>query len=195
MLAFFSLAFLRLCGQPINKLTNSDFEWMPYSGHETLVFKSNKGETDTIFLLKKDTILAYPEAQSINGRRYEVLLVFCRHSDPSMSNDKHRYIENSFMELNKTIDNQTEIVINLSAKDAKFYRLSRIRIDSLNKEKQISFRTALKEYKDVYLINAEDYLGSFRQRSNFISKIYWSKSQGLVGYDKTGDVHWELEKK
>jgi hypothetical protein len=194
ILFLFFTSFLMSCDQ-LNRLKKEDYEWMPYDGHETLVFTSNTRDTDTIFLLKKDTLNAYPEAQSPNGKKYEVVSVFCKHSDPDIANNKHRYLENTFLELEKAKDNRAEIVIDLSAKDAEFYRLSTIKIDSLSKEKQITLQTAFGQYNDVYIINAEDYLGNFKQRSNFITKVYWSKSQGLIRYDKQGDVYWELEKK
>jgi hypothetical protein len=182
------------CGQ-FNRLKKEDYEWMPYQGGETLVFRSNTGDVDTIFLLKKDTLTAYPEAQTVNGIEYEVLSVFCKHSDSNTPNNTHRYLENTFLEIKKAKDDRAEIVIDLSAKDAEFYRLSPIKIDSLSREKQIALQTAFGQYTDVYVINSEDYLGNFHQRSNFITKVYWSKSQGLIRFDKIDSTFWELEKK
>src|SRR5688572_1153439 len=108
----FSVLFLVSCSQT-NKMTEKDYLWMPYNGNEMLVFKSNAGETDTIFLLKKDTLLAYPEAQSINGVKYEMVAVVCKHSDPNIL-QKHRYLENVFFEVIKSKNRQAEIKILLS---------------------------------------------------------------------------------
>ncbi len=168
---------------------------MPYKGNEMLVFSSNTGSTDTIFLLKKDTILAYPEAQSLNGVIYETVSIFCKHSDANMPDGEHRYLENTFFDLEKAKDNHAELVISLSAKNAEFYRLNSIKIDSLNKLKPVTLQTSNGQYNDVYVINGEDYLGNLNQRSNFITKLYWSKSEGLVRYDKQDSVYWELTKK
>lgn len=182
------------CGQT-NRLSEDDYNWMPYDGSETLVFKSNAGEIDTIFLLKKDTLLTYPEAQKLNGIKYETVSVFCKHSDPWSPEGKHRYLKNYFFKLGKSKDNHGEIEILLSAKDANFYRLSSIKIDSLSKEKPSTLQTSYGQYDDVYIINSEDYLGNFQQRSDFITKVYWSKSNGLIRYDKKDTVYWELVKK
>jgi hypothetical protein len=182
------------CGQS-NRLRKEDYEWMPYDGHEILVFRSNAGDVDTIFLLKKDTLRAYPEAQSLNGTEYEVLSIFCRHSDPNSPSENHQYLENDFFRIEKSKDNRSRLTILLAAKDANFYRLTSIRIDTLVEEKPLSLQTKIGQYTDVYEINGEDYTGSFSQRSNFITKVYWSKSQGLIRYDKRGGVYWELEKK
>jgi len=194
ILLLFSTSCLMSCGQT-NKLSEEDYKWMPYKGNETLVFISNTGNVDTIFLLKKDTLLAYPEAQSLNGIKYEVVSIFCKHSDSNMPNGKHRYLKNFFFNVGKAKDNNAEMEILLSAKDANFYRLSPIKIDSLNKEKPVTLQTSYGQYDDVYVINAEDYLGTFHQRSNFITKVYWSKSNGLIRYDKKDTVYWELAKK
>lgn len=189
-----SLFYLLSCGQ-LNKLSGEDYSWMPYKGDETLVFKSKTGETDTIFLLKKDTLIAYPEAQTLNGIKYEVVSVICKHSDSNTSQDKRRYLENVFLEVGKSKDRRAEIVIHLSAKDANFYRLSKIKTDSLNKIKPGTLQTSSGRYDDVYVIEGEDYLGSFYQRSNFVTKLYWSKSKGLIRYEKKDGVYWELEHK
>ena len=182
ILFYFSISFLMSCGQT-NRLSEEDYKWMPYKGNETLVFKSNTGDTDTVFLLKKDTLLAYPEAQSLNGIKYEVVSIFCKHSDPYMPGGKHRYLKNKFFKVEKAEDNRAEINIFLSAKDANFYRLSPIKADSLGKAKPSTLQTQYGRYNDVYIINAEDYLGNFQLRSNFITKVYWSKSNGLIRYD------------
>src|SRR5258708_16677818 len=136
----------------INKLSKIDFNWIPYKGNETLVFRSNFGEIDTIFFLKKDTILAYPEAQSFNGISYQVVSIFCKHSDSWPPNGQHRYLENTFLELKKTKNSQTELNILLSARDANFYRLKGIKLDSLNNQKPTVLQTKYNYYTDVYVI-------------------------------------------
>lgn len=89
---------------------------------------------------------------------------------------------------------KAELVVDLSAKDATFYRLSSIKLDSLSKVTPLSFATSFNHYDDVYLIDAEDYLGNFKERSNYVIKIYWSRSKGLIRYDKKDGVYWELIK-
>jgi len=182
------------CGQ-YYKLTEKDYEWMPYKGNETLVFQSNTGDSDTIFLLEKDTLTAYPEAQSSNGIKYEVLSIACKHSDSYSVDNKQSYLENVFFEISRNKSNRSSIAIHLSAKDANFYRLNLIRIDSLVKQPSSTLRTKYGQFDDIYVIDGQDYLGNFYQRSDFVTKVYWSKSQGLIRYDKKAGVYWELEKK
>ena len=90
-------------------LSEKDLSWMPYNGNETLVFVSNTGEIDTIFFLQKDTLVAYHEAQAINGKTYEVISIFCRHTDASPPISNHRYLNNIFVELQKSIDKKARL--------------------------------------------------------------------------------------
>lgn len=187
---FLLLALILASCDRTYRLSEEDYAWMPYKGNETLVFKSNAGDTDTIFLLKKSTMLAYPDPLSLNGAKYEVLSVSCRHSDQYTSSGQHRYLEGTFFEVKKSMDRRAEIAILLAARDACFYRLSRIKTDSLSKVKPIFYAGC----NDVYIIDPEDYSGNFHERSDYITKLYWSRSKGLIRYDKKDNIYWELQK-
>lgn len=191
-LILFPLLFLLSC-EKTKRLSESDRLWMPYKGNETLVFKSNTGDTDTIFLIRKDTLWGYPDP-ALSTNKYEESAIFSKHSDPSLIAN-HRYLESYFLTIKKTISGKAELVIGLSAKDAVFYRLSSIKTDSLSRINPKTFTTTNRQYNDVYIIEAEDYVGNFYERSNFVPKLYWSKSCGLIRYDKKDGVFWELEQK
>lgn len=188
ILLLFCTSLLTSCGQTY-KLSEKDFKWMPYKGDETLVFKSNNGDTNKIFILKKDTLLAYPEAQALNGIKYEVVSVFCNHYSRDNQGKGRSYY---FFELQKAKDNRTEMVFNLSFNDAEFYRLSPVKIDSLIKIKPKTIQTSYRKYDDVYIIYPDENGMYFYNRSSFVTKLYWSKSNGLIRYDKKDRVYWEL---
>lgn len=181
------------CSRTYN-LTPNDYAWMPYKGNETLIFNSNIGDTDTIFFLKKDTFFVYSDPLAVNGIKYEEVAIFCQHSDPSPPDGKHRYLESYFMHINKSKDKKARLEIELSAKDAWFYRIGGPRIDSLESIRPMVLKTKTKVYDDVFIIEDEDWM-NFKQRSDYVTKAYWSKSEGLVRYDKQNNVFWELTKK
>src|SRR5580658_5669195 len=162
-----AIVFLFMSCERHYKLSDNDYKWFPYGGNEILVFNSSNGDTDTIFLLKKDTLTAYPEAQNPFGTTYEEVSVFCRHSDAAPPDGQHRYLENSFVELEKSKDRIARLHISLDAKDATFYKLSGVKIDSLDNQTPITFQTKYKTYRDVYVVEDEDWL-NFKQRSNFV---------------------------
>lgn len=179
------------CGQT-NRLSEEDYLWMPYNGDETLVFKSNTGEADTIFLLKKDTGIVYAEPQAINGVKYESVSIFCNHYGKNKQGSGRSYY---IYRMEKAKDNRAELVFDLSTKGVKFYRILPVKIDSLSKENPVLLETSNGQYDDIYIIYPDDYAKDFYQRSNFVTKLYWSKSNGLVRYDKKDGVYWELMKK
>lgn len=189
---FSAVLFLVSCNRTI-RLSDEDYSWMPYKGSETLVFKSNTGNIDTIFFVRKDTLWGYPDP-ALSTKKYEEVAIFSKHSDAHLLNNQ-RLLENYFLKIKKTMSKKAELQIDLSAKDAKFYRLNSIKIDSLSNINPISFTTSYNQYNDVYIINAGGYTDSFQDRSNYVTKVYWSKSKGLIRYDKKNNMYWELTNK
>jgi hypothetical protein len=194
ILFLFPLLVLLSCGRTV-RLSEEDYLWMPYKGNETLVFKSSVGETDTIFFIRKDTLWGLPDP-ALSTNKYEIAAIFCKHSVPYIQNEKqsYSYFEYYLLKIKKTMSKRAELIIDLSARDAKLYNLRPIRIDSLSKVNPVSLRTLYKQYNDVYIIGHDDYANDFYNRSNFVTKIYWSKSEGLIRYDKKQGVYWELMK-
>lgn len=186
-----SITCLMSCGGKA-RLTEKDYKWMPYKGNETLAFQSNEGLLDTLFLLKKDTLLAYPDPLSLTGGTYEVLSIYGKYPDTTRGG--HRYFENNIFQINKGKDKRADLEILFKTEGAWFYRESKIGLDSLAKVKPKVLKTPYRDYDDVYVFNGEDILG-YSMRSNFITNLYWSKSQGLIRYDKNDSVYWELVKK
>ena len=56
-----------------------------------------------------------------------------------------------------------------------------------------TFTTKLKTYNDIILLAPGS--NEYSDRSNFITQVYWSKSEGLIRYDKKDSVYWELTTK
>jgi hypothetical protein len=177
------------CGRTYT-LSDEDHKWIPYKGNETLVFHSTTGEADTIFLLKKEMMYGYPDP-IFGTNKYEIESIFCRHTDPYPPSKQHRYLENYFVQINKSADKHSRLTIDLSAKDAKYYRLHSPKIDSIKELKPLTLKTKNKTYDDILVFESEDWL-NFKTRSNYVTHIYWSKSQGLVRFDKQDSVFWEL---
>src|SRR5689334_5726781 len=89
-----TIFFLASCSRTC-RLSEKENEWMPYEGNETLVFNSNSGDTDTIFFLKKHREIADADIYFPWSDKYELISIFCKHSDPSAPDGEHRYLENN----------------------------------------------------------------------------------------------------
>jgi hypothetical protein len=181
-----AVPFLTPCTR---KLSKTDRNWIPYNGNETLVFRSNTWETDTIFLLKK--------VREINrgqyGQGYEEVFIRSRHSDTSAAQGRYSgYSESNFVTLSQSYDRKPVIYFTLSARNAYFDNLTGAKIDTLVTQTPTSLQTAIKMYNDIYIIESKGWLN--KQQGNFVSRLYWSRSAGLVRYDKQNGVHWELIK-
>jgi hypothetical protein len=165
---------------------------MPYLGHETLVFKSNTGILDTVFLLKRDTLLSDYSPFSFNGFQYELLSIYAKHTDPT--GGQHRYLENRIFELKKDKEKHARLEIMFLAENAVFYQSGGFKIDSLEKEQPTTYHTKYARYDDVYLFKGDD-VESFKHRSDYIKRLYWSRSNGVIRYDKMDSMYWELANK
>ena len=182
--------FLMSCGKT-TRLSRADYGWMPYKGDETLVFKSINGNTDTIFLIRKDTLWGLPDP-ALSLSKYEISAIFCKSLLTNLHDKRKDYSQYYFLKIRKTMTEQTELVIDLSTKGAQFYNLTPIKTDSLSAIKPIFLKSNFKTYDDVYIILPDNYANDFYHRKDFVTKLYWSKSIGLVRYDKKDGEYWEL---
>ena len=186
------LIVLTSCGKTI-RLAEKDFRWIPYKGNETLVFGSNTGDTDTIFFIGTSRQTAPSDPLDIFPTNLEHFTIAARHSDPSPPSGNHRYLESVFLELSASGYQSPYLTLHHTGKDAWFYGGGFMELKDLDTIKLISLATKLKTYNDIILLSPES--NEYSDRSNFITKIYWSKSEGLIRYDKQDSVYWELTKK
>jgi hypothetical protein len=191
-ISLFIFIVLTSCGKNI-KLTAKDLRWIPYKGNETLVFGSNTGDTDTIFLLGTNRQTVPSDPLDVFPTNLEHFTIASRQSDPSPPSGNHRYLENEFLELSASEDKSPYLTLHHAGKDAWFYGGGFMYLKDLDTIKFISLATKLKTYNDIILLNPES--NEYSDRSNFITKVYWSKSEGLIRYDKQDSVYWELQKK
>ena len=184
--------FLSSCNKTI-KLSDKDFKWIPYKGNETLVFNSNTGNSDTIFLLRTNRQTNPSDPLAFFPTNLERFTIISKRSDPSPPDGKHRYLENTFMELFKGTQNQSFLTIDLTAKDSWFYGGSFLELSNLDTMKQITLKTRIKEYNDIIILTPNS--NTYSERTNFLTKVYWSKSNGLIRFDKKDSTFWELTNK
>ena len=177
------------CGSKTYKLSNTDFAWIPYKGKDTLVFTSTTGDTDTFFLR--------------NGKKYneyQVDPLSLKTPDSTETFDisyKFNFFDtaqqlNNFrvlplIILQRTKDKVTKVGISTLPEGTDFCGLLYFEKGYLDKLQVTEFETTLNKYHDVIIIEpAINCLSA--------SKIYWSKSSGLVGFDKSNKDHYILTK-
>src|SRR5687768_6301786 len=115
-----TIFFLTSCGRTI-RLDDKNFRWIPYKGTETLVFNSNIGEADTIFLLGTGRQKNPSDPLDIFPTSLEHFSISSRHSDPSPPSGNHRYLEGIFLEVSTSEDRSPYLTLHHTAKDSWFY--------------------------------------------------------------------------
>ncbi len=161
--------------------------WNPYSPMKVLVFESDKGQKDSIFIYNiKDEQQGEKNTISVN---YDLL----HNGVPAESKE-------AFWLLNiETWNNNTGLIsFSLNTPNASFgpYQAKRISwIDSLPKE---NFEVYGIMYKDILILQPDSTLPGYQQnalQNSFITKMLWSKTNGVVRYYLKDGTRWELVKK
>ena len=176
-----------------HKFKNDDLLWQPYKGGEVLIFQSEKGELDTIFIHEtiKSSIVPYGPGWGLLPEKFETLCIRARHSDPSPPRGSdHRYLNGCILRLNSVKEpDQLWIQFSIAAKNAWFYHSNRMKSD-LNKLPKVRLQTPYKTFKDIIIIESND--DEYKERSNYIERIYWSMAEGYVRYDLKNGRYWHM---
>lgn len=173
-----------------DKLNADDLKWNPYKGGEVLVFNSNQGDTDTIFVKSIEKAKAVNDNLAIFPKHHEILNVSVQHTDPTPPNRAQGYSEDFFFDLYATNDKNTIISFDLMAKNAWFYADSYYK-NELEKLPITTLSSKNFTYTDV--IKLEPQSQEFYERDEFVTVVYWSKSKGYIRYDLKNGVYWELQ--
>lgn len=184
----FVVVLLSLMGASCNYQFNSYAKhWNPYSPMKVLVFESDKGQQDSIFIYNiKDEQQGEKNTIAVN---YDLL----HNGVPAESKDA------SWLLNIETWNNNTGLInFNLNTPSAKFgpYEAKRISwIDSLPKENYEVYGIT---YKDILVLEPDSSLPGYQQQAvqnTFVTKMLWSKTNGLVRYYLKDGTKWELVKK
>lgn len=191
LLSFF-VALPMLTGCKTSKLSEDDLKWNPYKGNEVLIFENNNGDMDTIFILKVHKEKVSDDPLATMPKYHETLSIGVRHSDPTPPDGGHRYLEGTFFRLTSTENKNTHISFDLAAKKAWFYSGNYYK-EELKKLPAIELSTKNFKYNDI--IKLEPKSVEYADRNEFITAVYWSKSNGYIRFDLKNGVYWELIKK
>ena len=180
------------CGKSY-RFSEDDLRWQPYKGGELLVFQSDSGELDSIWIgeLPEATMVSNDHDWQLFPDKFEVVSVRARFSDPSPpAGTRHRYLKGSILRLSSSLkEEELSIDFMLTAKNAKFYGSTRKK-SALKQIDLVELRTTYRNYEDIIIIESED--REYREKEHFIERIYWSMSDGYVRYDLKGGAYWQL---
>lgn len=179
------LLFIFLISCKKYKLSEEDLKLLPYKGRETLYFKSCKGDIDSIMIETPD-------------RYFE-------DSDDFLSFDKLETIEFGASCITGKGSFSTNLFVGLFVESygKTFINITRVpymegdgfyagKIDSFKALKTEVLTTSYSNFSDVITLLPFSNNNLPKQGNDYIEKVFWSKSKGLVRYE-TKDCYWELD--
>lgn len=184
------------CGSKTFKFKDSDFEWVPYKNADTLIFTSNTGDTDSLFIKEPKRYMVY-DVDPLSPFPQDSIEKF--HIPYFFSNDTTKrfgqYPGETIFAMTQTKKNKPRIGFGVATNDAFFYGLKYYDVKELNSARLVNLQTDYKNYNDVFVIEPDTSNQNWSKRDHYVLKMYWSKSDGLVRFDKNNNVYYTLTKK
>jgi len=193
---FLVIAFITvfLSCNPNYRLTESDLKLNPYKTGDTLVFQSDKGESDTLVIYSSNR-------QVLRERCYSFLT--CIFTNLTKNSWEGFYVNankprefgtgESILTIRVEPNGAKTIYFGLVIKNACWYSDSENDLAKFNSLPITTITTRDQTFSDVLTIVSNNL--EYQARKDFIENIYWSKSFGFVGFNKLNGDKWTVTKK
>ncbi|MFT3796631.1 hypothetical protein [Flavobacterium sp.] len=165
-----------------SRLSKRSVKFNPYQKGDTLVFRSNSGDRDTIFITSVEKVMMPGPPLAVFPIRTQILQVMARKTDSNFQ----RYLENPLLEIDNTM-----VDFYLWTRGGTFYNGSFFDLAALQKMPRSTQTIGGKTYEDIIAIKSPN--TEYQSRSNFIETLYWSISSGFVKYELRNGKVWELQ--
>lgn len=171
------------------RLAISDLEFNPYNVGDTLLFCSDEGKKDTIII---DSV----QRQILQDKCYSLLscipkMIFGDSWEGfyvNSSKPNESWSGTSFLTIKVEPNGIKTVNFNFKLKYACWYGVCENDLNKILTLPTIKFSTKTEELKDVIVIVSRNQ--EYRDRFDFVDRIYWSKSKGLVGFDLLNGEKW-----
>jgi len=181
--------FLFSCGKSY-KITNDDLNWNPYKENDRLIFKSNTGVLDTVFVEKLERSKSKINVYSPFSGTNEQLIVLARHRIPYNLATGQTQIANDQPILALIAEKDGSMINLMLYLQQSIFPDGVYSIKELEKKPTITKTIGGKIYNDVIVLkpNKEYPDGA----SRYTDVLYWSKSKGYLRFDVNETEYWEL---
>lgn len=179
--------FLSSCERTYT-LSKKEKSIVVYKGSESLIFISDKQEQDTIKLdgFDEDFSNVGSGLQKSNVEHYNLMCLV----PYTLDADTH-FIRTFLISLTARENGKTAVGFNILNDKRKYYFHNSIYVDSLYNLRPDSLSLKNKMLTDVVAFTNKNKDHDSTNMSN-LSKIYWSLSKGLVGYQLNNGENWKL---
>lgn len=175
----FVTLFTILSGCNYVSLSKEEAKINPYERGDVIVFKSDSGLVDTVFI--KSVAVMFPETEIPQSTSRQSLGVQAECTDPNYD----RYISTEILEIAAKTDVDSGY-ISFSVFVGKYNFEHKVNLDNFDSLKTTTLSTPYGELKDVIMLVRE------KEYSVSDEIIYWSKSKGYVGFTEENGRNWLL---
>lgn len=168
----FLIFILSICSCRTYKLSQQDLEWNPYVEGQKLVFKNVEGEEKVYYITKVHRSLSRTNvyAGTLSSKKEQLSVHWNNERNPDNP------MENAILAISRATDkSQNSINFLIDFKDFKFSMGGHV-IKAVENWKHASITIKGKKYSDVFIFPKD---GKDRFNSP-ITKVYWSKQNGIV---------------
>ena len=117
--------------------------------------------------------------------KFEEITIFAKRSDNKLQGTE-------LFQISKSANGKARIFPGHFDKDSWFYILDGFSVDSLANIKPQKVKVFDNTFDDVYILYPQDFLYR-KDEKNFVTKVYWSKTKGVVKYVRRDGVYWGLK--
>lgn len=179
------LAAVACGGDDAYHLRWGDRDVLPYEGSERLVFASDDGRRDTIYLAGYEERVVTPQiAGTVAVRQFEEYRLRSKRFDERVG---QTVLQDDAVKVYRQTAGQTLIRFAMNTRGAALFR--RMPTDTFAALPDTVFTAGPVTYRDVKVVNKDSLMEG---KDAFVAdRFYWSQEAGFVGYDRD-TVRWRL---
>lgn len=178
------------CAQ--KKILSEDVKKLiPYKGREVLIFQSDKGRLDTLFLKGLKRYYRFTGAQNVFSDSIEH--IFISYKTIGTKSDIQKPTIGTILDIFKSPQGITRIGFGLKLDSLMFYGLRYYDLNVLDSMTLMNIVVANKNYNDVLVIYPDQDNEKYSDEPDYIKCLFWSKSNGLIRFDSDEQI-WELKR-
>ncbi len=176
------IVLLCLSSCRVYKISKKEKEWIPYEADQKIVFRSQGGKTDTIYIIKKE-LFRHTAPMQVFSDVNQSITVTARVPDP-FTNVGNLNFTHSYQPLVgiHTEDSETFITINLEVYGNKFSGKNN---SATALGKGAAMKLGGRTYDDIIIFECNDERTCRGEK--VIKQVYWSSKHGLVQYAFDGE--------
>ncbi len=182
MLLILAIMVISSCSKT-HRIPKEYLDLIPYKEGEILVFKSNKKKFDTIFINTVSNYISVNDPLGVFSDKEETISVAAKL-------DRKSSFVSRIVSLSSTEKKGLILQITFRTNEGWYYGPNTWTVSSLENLNIYKLKIQNKFYDDIWIFTATD--RKYEERDDFIEKLYWSKSKGVIRYDKKNGEFWEL---